>query len=77
MKLGVSLRAMGKASTRNILVDCARAAEAADVDDLWLPDHIAIPPDDAEGSAKITSAPHGHGIPSSLCFGSARGGAAG
>ncbi len=28
----------------------ARAAEAAGIDDLWLADHIASPPDQAEGS---------------------------
>ncbi len=50
MKLGVALRAMGKAARRGILLDSALAAEAADIHELWLPDHIAIPPDDAEGS---------------------------
>jgi probable F420-dependent oxidoreductase len=29
---------------------CARAAEAAGLDDVWVVDHVAIPPDDAEGS---------------------------
>ena len=41
---------MGPQSTRKLLVDCARAAERAGLDDLWVADHIAIPPDDAEGS---------------------------
>ncbi len=50
MKLGIFLRLMGPQATRDTLVLCARAAEAAGVDDLWVPDHIAIPPDDAEGS---------------------------
>lgn len=50
MKLGLYLRNMGETSTREIVRDCARGAEAAGVDDLWLADHIAIPPDDAEGS---------------------------
>ena len=50
MKLGLYLRNMGPQSTRETIVACARAAEAAGIDDLWLADHIAIPPDQAEGS---------------------------
>lgn len=50
MKLGAIVRLMGPQSTRDILVDCVRAAEDAGLDDVWVPDHIAIPPDDAEGS---------------------------
>src|SRR5712692_11981081 len=50
MKLGLYLRNMGPQSTRTVLLECARAAEAAGVDDLWVADHIAIPPDNAEGS---------------------------
>ncbi len=41
---------MGPQSTRETVVACARAAEAGGLDDLWVADHIAIPPDDAEGS---------------------------
>jgi len=50
MKLGLYLRNMGPASTRDTLLACARGAEAEGVDDLWVADHVAIPPDDAEGS---------------------------
>jgi probable F420-dependent oxidoreductase len=50
MKLGLYLRNMGPASTRETLLACARGAEAEGVDDLWVADHVAIPPDDAEGS---------------------------
>ena len=50
MKLGVSIRIMGPQSTRDTILGCARAAEAAGLDDLFVVDHIAIPPDDAEGS---------------------------
>jgi len=51
MKLGVLVRNMGPASTREIVTAAARAAEAVPaVSDLWVVDHIAIPPDDAEGS---------------------------
>lgn len=50
MKLGLYLRNMGPQSSPAMLLECARAADAAGVDDLWVADHIAIPPDDAEGS---------------------------
>jgi probable F420-dependent oxidoreductase len=50
MKLGLYLRNMGPQSAPATLAACARAAEAAGLDDLWVADHIAIPPDDAEGS---------------------------
>ena len=41
---------MGPQSSRETFLACARAAEDADFDDVWVQDHIAIPPDDAEGS---------------------------
>ena len=48
--LGLAVRNMGPQSHRETILAAARAAEAAGVDDLWVADHIAIPPDDAEGS---------------------------
>jgi probable F420-dependent oxidoreductase len=50
MRIGLFLRNMGPASSRQTVLACARAAEAAGIDDLFVADHIAIPPDDAEGS---------------------------
>jgi len=50
MKLGLYLRNMGPQSARATLLECARRAEAAGVDDLWVADHVAIPPDQSEGS---------------------------
>ena len=50
MKLGIVVRTMGPQSTRETITECARAAEDAGLDDLWVPDHVAIAPDDAEGS---------------------------
>jgi probable F420-dependent oxidoreductase len=41
---------MGTAATREILRASTAQAESAGLDTLWIPDHIAIPPDDAEGS---------------------------
>ena len=48
--LGLSVRNMGPQSDRATILAAARSAEAAGMDDLWVTDHIAIPPDDAEGS---------------------------
>jgi len=51
MKLGFVLRNMGPASTPETIRALARAADAtSSIDDLWVADHVAIPPDDAEGS---------------------------
>jgi len=50
MKLGVALRSMGPQSSRETLLACARAAEDAGFAHVWVQDHLAIPPDDAEGS---------------------------
>lgn len=50
MKLGIALRNMGLESQPETLLACARAAEAAGLDAAWVVDHLAIPPDDAEGS---------------------------
>jgi probable F420-dependent oxidoreductase len=51
MRLGVMIRNMGPASTREIVAAAARAADAIPaVSDVWVVDHVAIPPDDAEGS---------------------------
>ncbi|MDG2334890.1 MAG: TIGR03619 family F420-dependent LLM class oxidoreductase [Myxococcota bacterium] len=50
MKLGLALRVMGESSQAGTLLECAQAADQAGIDDLWVQDHIAIPPDDSEGS---------------------------
>ena len=50
MKLGVAVRSMGPQSEPDVLLACVRAAEQAGLADVWVQDHIAIPPDDAEGS---------------------------
>src|SRR6058998_602580 len=51
MQVGVVVRNMGPQSAPDTLVAAARAVDAAPViADLWVTDHIAIPPDDAEGS---------------------------
>jgi probable F420-dependent oxidoreductase len=50
VRIGITLRVMGPQATRSMLLDCARAAEEEGLHDLWVADHIAIPPDDAEGS---------------------------
>jgi probable F420-dependent oxidoreductase len=50
MKLGVYLRNMGPQSTRPLIAEAARAAEEAGIDDLWVADHLALAPEDAQGS---------------------------
>jgi probable F420-dependent oxidoreductase len=50
MQLGVAIRSMGPQSRADTFLACARAAEEAGLADVWVQDHIAIPPDDAEGS---------------------------
>lgn len=50
MRTGLFLRNSGPASTRSLIAACARAGDSMGIDDLWVLDHIAIPPDDAEGS---------------------------
>ncbi len=50
MRFGFSLRLMGAAAEKNVLRSSAERAEAAGLDTIWVPDHIAIPPDDTEGS---------------------------
>ncbi len=44
------LRTMGEQATPDTLLAGARAAEAAGLDEVWVVDHVAIPPDDSEGS---------------------------
>lgn len=48
--VGVSIRNMGVESTPELIRHCAVEAENAGLHSLWVTDHIAIPPDDAEGS---------------------------
>ena len=50
MKLGLYLRNMGPQSTRALIADAACAAEEAGIDDLWVADHLALAPEDSEGS---------------------------
>ena len=49
-KLGIQVRTQGPQSTRNMIVDCAISAEQRGFEELYVVDHIAIPPDDLEGS---------------------------
>lgn len=50
MKIGVTLRNMGPQSTREMMSECCLQAEKIGFDSIWITDHIAIPPDNAEGS---------------------------
>jgi probable F420-dependent oxidoreductase len=50
MQTGVTLRNMGFQATRETMRDCAQHAEDLGFESIWITDHIAIPPDDAQGS---------------------------
>ncbi len=50
MRFGFALRLMGAAANAEVLRASARLAEEAGLDALWVPDHVAIPPEDSEGS---------------------------
>lgn len=50
MKIGSTIRNMGVAATTPCITHCAEAIESRGLDHVWVVDHIAIPPDDAEGS---------------------------
>jgi alkanesulfonate monooxygenase SsuD/methylene tetrahydromethanopterin reductase-like flavin-dependent oxidoreductase (luciferase family) len=48
--IGMAIRNMGPQSTRELMLHAALACEDAGFESLWVTDHIAIPPDNAEGS---------------------------
>ena len=50
MEIGLTIRNMGPQSSTQTLTECAQAAESLNFESLWITDHIAIPPDDAQGS---------------------------
>jgi len=50
MDIGIGIRNMGPQSTRELMAACAAAVEEIGFESIWITDHIAIPPDDAEGS---------------------------
>ncbi|HXN86983.1 MAG TPA: TIGR03619 family F420-dependent LLM class oxidoreductase [Candidatus Binataceae bacterium] len=50
MKYGIAIRNMGPQSNRNTIRECARIAESANFDALFVSDHLCIPPDQTEGS---------------------------
>lgn len=50
IKVGLTLRNMGTQSTAPIMRDAVLGIEEMGFESVWITDHIAIPPDDAEGS---------------------------
>jgi probable F420-dependent oxidoreductase len=50
MRLGMVVRNMGPASSREIFTECAQYVESVGLDDVWVTDHIAIPRAESEGS---------------------------
>ena len=53
MKIGLYLCNKGPGATRDLIRDCARAADTLAVDHIWVYDHIAIPRDQSEGSGGL------------------------
>ena len=50
MKIGINIRVMGPQSSPEIISDILKIADASGIESAWIVDHIAIPPDDSEGS---------------------------
>jgi probable F420-dependent oxidoreductase len=50
MKVGLYLRNMGPQSTGALIAEAARASEEAGIDDLWVADHLALAPEESQGS---------------------------
>ena len=50
MHLGTTIRNMGEQAVPDVIGRCAECAEEAGLESVWVVDHLAIPPDDAEGS---------------------------
>jgi probable F420-dependent oxidoreductase len=50
MKYGIAIRNMGAQATRDTLLACARTAEQLGFDAVFVSDHLALPPDEVEGS---------------------------
>ncbi len=49
----MGLRNMGDVADRATLTECAQAADAAGLESLWVFDHVAIPPEESEGSGGL------------------------
>ena len=50
MNIGINIRVMGPQSTAETIAQILKSAEQAGIESAWIVDHIAIPPDDAQGS---------------------------
>lgn len=50
MDIGISIRVMGPQSEPGIIQGILNHADQAGIESAWIVDHIAIPPDDSEGS---------------------------
>ena len=42
MKVGITLRNMGAAAQRDIILECTTAADNSKLDSLWVADHLAL-----------------------------------
>ena len=53
MHIGLGVRNMGAVADRETVTRCAQAAESAGVEARWVFDHVAIPPEESEGSGGL------------------------
>ena len=49
-RIGIHLYNRGPHARRALITDAARIADALPIDDVWVFDHVAIPPDQSQGS---------------------------
>jgi probable F420-dependent oxidoreductase len=49
-RIGIHLYNRGPNARRTLITECARIADSLPIDDCWVFDHIAIPPDQSSGS---------------------------
>ncbi len=50
MHIGLQLPNKGPEASRALIAECARIADTGPIDDLWVYDHVAVPPDNSRGS---------------------------
>lgn len=50
MQIGMQLPNKGPEAGRALIAECARIADKLPIDDVWVFDHVAVPPDNSRGS---------------------------
>lgn len=73
-RIGIHLYNRGLKARRELITECARVADALPIDDAWVFDHIAIPPDQSSGSdghyvEPLATLAYVAGLTTRLCIG--------